>query len=237
MLNEILFALVFFLSYVVQAISGFAGNIFAMPPGIHLLGLHNAIAAMNVLCIIAAGLVVVSNIRHVNWRELAKMVLGMLPFLVLGIWLDSVLSLDIILKVYAIAVLFVGFRNLLVKKRRNYPVWLLAVFIACAGLIQGMFVSGGAFLVIYAVQKLYEKQEFRATLSMVWVILNIVYAVVSFANGYYTGEVLRVIAMCIPLAFLATFIGQKIQGKISQERFLRFIYVLLVVIGIIMLVS
>ena len=27
MLNEILFALVFFLSYVVQAISGFAGNI------------------------------------------------------------------------------------------------------------------------------------------------------------------------------------------------------------------
>ena len=43
--------------------------------------------------------------------------------------------------------------------------------------------------------------------------------------------------MCIPLAFLATFIGQKIQGKISQERFLRFIYVLLVVIGIIMLVS
>lgn len=237
MLNEILFALVFFLSYVIQAISGFAGNIFAMPPGIHLLGLHNAIAVMNVLCIIAAGLVVASNIKHVNWRELAKMVLGMLPFLALGIWLDSVLSLQIILKVYAIAVLFIGFRSLLVKKRKEYPTWLLVLFIACAGLIQGMFVSGGAFLVIYAVQRLYEKQEFRATLSMVWVILNIVYAGVSFANGYFTGEVLRVICMCTPLAFLATFIGQKVQGKISQERFLRFIYVLLVVIGAVMLIS
>lgn len=237
MTNQILFALVFFASYVLQAISGFAGNIFCMPPGIHLLGLHNAIAAMNVLCIIAAGMVVVTNIRYVNWKELAKMVLGMLPFLAIGIWLDSILSLDIILRVYAVAVLFIGFRSLFLKKRKEYPAWLLVIIIACAGLIQGMFVSGGAFLVIYAVQKLYDKHEFRATLSMVWVVLNAIYAVFSFANGYYTHDVLVTIAICIPLAFLATFIGQKIQTKISQEKFLRFIYILLIVIGFVMLVS
>lgn len=39
-------------------------------------------------------------------------------------------------------------------------------------IIHGMFVSGGALLVIYATQVLKEKEEFRATVAPVWVVLN-----------------------------------------------------------------
>ena len=38
-----------------------------------------------------------------------------------------------------------------------------------AGMIHGMFVSGGALLVVYATLVLKDKEEFRATVALIWV--------------------------------------------------------------------
>ena len=100
-----------------------------------------------------------------------------------------------------------------------------------------MFVSGGALLVIYAVQKLRDRQQFRITLSAVWTVLNFLYAVIAFRQGHYTGDVLQVVALCIPLAVVATVLGSKLQKRISQERFLKFTYVLILCIGGLLLVT
>ena len=107
--------------------------------------------------------------------------------------------------------------------------------LAGAGLIQGMFVSGGALLVIYAVQKISDKEKFRATLSMVWAILNGLYAVVAYFQGSFTHDVIVTVGICIPLAVLATVIGSALQKKISQEKFLKLTYVMLVAIGVVLL--
>ena len=41
-----------------------------------------------------------------------------------------------------------------------------------AGVVHGMFVSGGALLVVYAAATFRDKEVFRSTLAAVWVILN-----------------------------------------------------------------
>ena len=41
-----------------------------------------------------------------------------------------------------------------------------------AGIIHGMFVSGGALLVVYASGALPRKEEFRATMAAVWFFLG-----------------------------------------------------------------
>ena len=43
--------------------------------------------------------------------------------------------------------------------------------------------------------------------------------------------------MCIPLAVVATVLGSKLQKKISQEKFLKLTYVLLLFIGMVLLVT
>ena len=45
----------------------------------------------------------------------------------------------------------------------------MLLVILAAGVVHGMFVSGGALLVIYASGALKEKEEFRATMAMLWV--------------------------------------------------------------------
>ena len=121
--------------------------------------------------------------------------------------------------------------------KRQLPEWALWIILALAGLIQGMFVSGGALLVIYAVQKLRDQQEFRITLSLIWTVLNFIYACIAFQQGHFTGDVVQIIVMCIPLAIVATVLGNKLQKKISREKFLKLTYVLLLFIGVVLLVT
>ncbi|MFR3092292.1 MAG: hypothetical protein ACLTMP_11695 [Eggerthella lenta] len=90
-------------------------------------------------------------------------------------------------------------------QQKFMPEWALWIILALAGLIQGMFVSGGALLVIYAVQKLRDQQQFRITLSAVWTVLNLIYAGIAFQQGHFTGDVVQIIVFCVPLAVLATF--------------------------------
>ena len=248
MVKNVIFLAVFLFGYTVQAITGFAGNIFCMPVGTLTLGLQSSVSILNATGFLACTVLAALNIRSIHWRELGKIVGVMLPFVVLGAWLDSVVPLHALLKIYGLVILAVGIKNLVQRKQSFLPEWALWGVLVAAGLIQGMFVSGGALLVIYAVsqtvrqlihavQKLTDKEQFRATLSAVWSILNLLYAGAQLYQGHFTHEVWVMVLCCVPLIVLATVVGGKLAKRISQERFLKLTYVLLLVIGTVLLVT
>lgn len=235
MSEKIIFWAAFFVAYTLNAITGFAGNIIAMPVGMQTLGIQESIASLNVAGFLACGLLAIQGFKYIDWRQLARILAVMIVFMIVGIWLDTIVSLDILKKIFAIFVLIVGLKNLIFPQRKGVPEWLLSVALALAGILQGMFVCGGAMLVIYATQKLPEKDQFRATLSMNWFILNVLYSLYSWHAGYMTADVGVVILGCIPLMIAATLVGGYINKRMSQEAFLKFTYVMLTVIGVIML--
>ncbi len=235
MSEKIIFWAAFFVAYTLNAITGFAGNIIAMPVGMQTLGIQESIASLNVAGFLACGLLAIQGFKYIDWRQLARILAVMIVFMIVGIWLDTIVSLDILKKIFAIFVLIVGLKNLIFPQRKSVPEWLLWVALALAGILQGMFVCGGAMLVIYATQKLPEKDQFRATLSMNWFILNVLYSLYSWHAGYMTADVGVVILGCIPLMIAATLVGGYINKRMSQEAFLKFTYVMLTVIGVIML--
>lgn len=235
MSEKIIFWAAFFVAYTLNAITGFAGNIIAMPVGMQTLGIQESIASLNVAGFLACGLLAIQGFKYIDWRQLARILAVMIVFMIVGIWLDTIVSLDILKKIFAIFVLIVGLKNLIFPQRKGVPEWLLWVALALAGILQGMFVCGGAMLVIYATQKLPEKDQFRATLSMNWFILNVLYSLYSWHAGYMTADVGVVILGCIPLMIAAILVGGYINKRMSQEAFLKFTYVMLTVIGVIML--
>lgn len=54
-MEKALFLAAFFFAYTVQAITGFAGNIFAMPVGTTLLGLESTVSILNAMGFFACG--------------------------------------------------------------------------------------------------------------------------------------------------------------------------------------
>lgn len=231
MLEEILFQIVLFLSNTIQTITGFAGTLLAMPFSIRLVGVEEAKAVLNIFTLLACLLIAVENRKHINVQILAKMVAGMMAGMVVGVWLFERIPLDILLNFYAVLVIAVALKKMFIKIEIRLPGVAMIFVLLAAGIIHGMFLSGGALLVIYAVSVLKDKDEFRATVAPVWVILNAMLIVPHARAGYYTPEVLRAICISIiPLA-LSIFVGNFLYKKISQQHFLKLTYVLLVISG------
>ena len=235
-MEKYLFWGTFFFAYLINGITGFAGNIFAMPVGMATIGHEESIVVLNCTGFLASVLIAFTSIKHVVWKEWAKMCLVMAIFMAIGAYVNTIAPLSILSKVYGVAVLVIAIRGLFFgKEDKLLPGWMLFIILAIAGLIQGMFVSGGSFLAIYALQKLKDKEEFRATTTMTWVFLNGAYAFYGIQGGGLAGDGLLTLAVCIPLLILSTWLGGRIQKSISQEQFLKFTYVLLTVIGCVLL--
>ena len=67
-MKELLFLLVLFVSNVIQAITGFAGTVLAMPPSVYLLGLDHAKVVLNVMAWLSGLMIAVTGYRHINWK-------------------------------------------------------------------------------------------------------------------------------------------------------------------------
>lgn len=106
------------------------------------------------------------------------------------------------------------------------------VLLIAAGLIHGMFVSGGALLVVYSAAKIKDKHAFRATVAAVWVGLNSMMLVQQLWAGQIDLQLSGLtLAACIP-ALIGLVLGNRLHERISQTVFLRLTYVLLLISGI-----
>ena len=71
-MKEIIFLFVLFVANVIQAITGFAGTVLAMPPSIYLLGMDNAKVVLNVMALLSGLMIAVMSYHHMNKKEVIK---------------------------------------------------------------------------------------------------------------------------------------------------------------------
>ena len=112
----------------------------------------------------------------------------------------------------------------------------MLLVILAAGVVHGMFVSGGALLVIYASGALKEKEEFRATMAMLWVTIGCYLTGNQIQAGHFNSHVIFLCAAGVIPLFAGIWIGTKLVKKIKQETFLKLTYVLLIISGVLAIV-
>ena len=103
--------------------------------------------------------------------------------------------------------------------------------------MQGLFVSGGSFLAVYAVDRMPEKQELRATNNALWAILNTVMLALYFTGGHVDKKVLVMGAIAVIPMILGVWLGGVFTSRIKQQTFLKLVYVILIASGIVLLIS
>lgn len=231
-MNTLILSLVIFSANVIQAITGFAGTVLAMPAAILLLGMEDAKVVLNCMGVLSCMMITVQTWRDVRWNEVRKIIVFMLTGMAVGLWICDLVPSDALLPIYGVVVMAIGARNLLVKKQPNLNKYTLIGVLLAAGIIHGMFVSGGALLVIYATFVFKDKVEFRATIAPVWVVLNGMLFFVYYFDGWVTTQNMTLVGInCIPLV-IATIWGNRLQAKMNQQTFLKLTYVLLIISGL-----
>ena len=116
------------------------------------------------------------------------------------------------------------------------PGWGLQSLLFAGGVIHGAFGSGGATLTVYARYALPEKSRFRGPLSVMWVVLNTAVLVGLFADGAGGRDVATAAALGAPAVLLATWLGNRLAARLSQERFADVVAGLLCLAGLVTIV-
>ncbi len=243
MIKNIVFLIVVFLTNIIQCITGFAGTVLAMPFSIMLVGYDVAKSVLNVLGLIASVYVVAVCFRHINKKELAKMTGIMFTGMAAGMYLKRYFTgnpsllyqtLGIIVIVFAVMNAVKFFRK---KEDRELPAAVSAVLLVISGIVHGMFVCGGPLLVTYASGKLRDKDEFRGTLSAVWIILNGILFATDIHAGYFTPPTVKLTLISVAVLAAALVIGNLISRKLSRKVFLIITYILMLISGISLLIK
>lgn len=237
-----LFCLIILVSNIIQGITGFAGTLIAMPFLIMLVDLETAKQVLNYLGIVASLWILYKDHRYLNWPQVRKILGIMLVGLFIGIASYNYLPTDLLLIIFPIFVLFVGVRGLLtelkkesVQPKKERPLFE-TILLLSAGIIHGLFVSGGPMLVAYATTKINNKHEFRATLSAVWVVLNSIMFIQNLLANNLTKSIVVYMAISTVVLFIGLAIGEKLLKKMSQATFMKISYFLLILSSISLLI-
>lgn len=238
MLFKLLFLLVVLVTNVIQGITGFAGTVLAMPFSVMLIGFDTAKPILNVLGLLSGVYVLVTSFRHVNRREFIKITAVMLAGIIGGFYIRSFLPPDtklfyIVLGVLVMAIGAVGLVKSLTKRgegKKRGP-FVSTLLLIASGVVHGLFVCGGPLLVGYMTGRVDDKEEFRATLSAVWIVLNGVIMIDDLRTGLWTAPVGRLLIPSVIALFAAMYIGSLLFKKMSRESFMKLTFVLLIISG------
>lgn len=232
-IKDILVFIILFGANLLQAITGFAGTLISMPPTIKLIGVGEAKALLNAIAQISSLMIICTGFKHINWREFFKIFVCMVAGMAVGIKVFEIFPLQQLLILYGIMIIVIALKKLLFRSTKTVelPGWCQICILLAAGIIHGMFVSGGALLVVYAASVLKEKEEFRATVALIWLTTGCYMTGTQIMAGNFNSHVILLLVTGIVPVFAGTYIGTRLLKHISQDIFMKLTYVLLLISG------
>ena len=235
-------ALVVCVAFVVRGMSGFGSSLVAMPLLALIMPIHTAVPLMGLLAFVLICCLLLRDWRDVIWREVWLLLVPTLAGVAAGIVLFSSLENRLLLKcmgvvtiayaLYALAIQTMGLPQLRCSERWAIPAGFSGSF------IDTMFGGGGGtVIVMYMHMRQIGKAAFRATAAMLWFFEMAARVLGYTVAGYYNADMLLLVALMLPVMWLATWCGERIHSRISQATFSRVLAVLLIAGGVTLLVK
>ena len=232
--NYIALFFIFLFAYGTLALAGFGSTVLILSIASLFMPvpeLLSPIIVLNVATII--GLVVVHR-REFDFPLVKAIVfprfLLMFP---VGFALYQALKPDFLRLLLALIVIAISLHSLyLARFRPQVTRGPASVFwLYLAGLVHGLFVTGGPFLVYYTSRLNLTKEKFRINLLFIWLALDFVLLIGYAAFGQVSVSQLLLAAKLLPAALIGLVIGDFFQHRIPQSKFLLFIDGLLLLLG------
>ncbi|MBX3471362.1 MAG: TSUP family transporter [Planctomycetes bacterium] len=241
---------VVFLAAAVQAALGFGASLVVMSLGALLVPMSDLLPLLVPLACLGPAAILTFDRAHVSWRLLLGRLLPLLaPGLALGLIVAERLGDAAARRAYGVLVVALAGRGLWALLRaapadapayatddapdaapaappRGTPAWLLA-----AGLVHGVYATGGPLLV-YVVDRLrLPPRAFRATLAGVWLTLNLLLVAGFAARGRLEAASVATSAALAPCLALGLLAGHRVHTRLDPRRLRLGVLALLVVVG------
>jgi uncharacterized protein len=237
-----LLILVLIFAHTVETVLGFGATILAMALAIYILPLNTILPVLVILGLLQSIWLVSRWFRHIQWKVLLLKILpaaavGMAVGIYYRMQASSITELLIILSVFIMAVSVMEI--ILIYKTRaaggSLPWYLGWPILIVGGIFHGIFASGGPLIVYYASRELKEPADFRATISALWLILNVILIFNLYTAGQITPDTLAITGIVLPGLIVGILWGSLLKFRALAFKVL--IYVLLFIAGLLLFIQ
>jgi uncharacterized membrane protein YfcA len=250
--NFILVGLMQIVGFFVQGCTGFGCTVIAAPVTNGLLGTATGVPYGTLITLPFLYYLGVKTFREVSWKDLLKIVGMCAPGIVLGNYLfykisptTAKISIGAMVTIIALMNIYKYIIKPLVLKKEQVEEEQDTTFkkilrygcLALGGVVHGAFNIGGPLITVYTISAVKEKEKFRNTMNMVWIVLNTYNAFNQYRNGAWTPRLFSSLSIGVPLAAIGFFVGMAFLKKINREQFLRIVYCVLLFVGGNMLIT
>src|SRR5258706_2274501 len=228
--------LVLVASFAIRGGIGFGAA--ALPLIALVLPMKLVVPVFTVLGIFSSWAIVFSDRRHIDWRELLRL----LPYTVVGALIGLYFynefdartlahGLGALVLAYGSVTLWQSLRR---RPARTWPPGLaLPMLGTLAGIVGALFgAMAGVFYAIYLDLQRLDKHRFLATVAASLLVLRFVLGAGYVAVGAYDPEALVATAISLPLMFIGVALGNRIHTNLSEIAFRRLLSIVLIASGV-----
>lgn len=230
-------------AFLVEATLGFGATVVAVALGALVVPIPELLPAFVPLNIALSTWMLVRWRHQVDWRLLLRRIL---PLMVLGLPAGLLLfdagGEALLARVFGGFVVVLSAMELWRMARPGDPFRDLSpvgagLLLVAGGVIHGAFATGGPMAVYVAGRRLPDKGAFRATLSTLWLVLNLVLVAGYALTGDLDAEAGRLLLVLLPGLVLGLAAGEWLHGRVDARLFRVLVFALLAVAGVLLLLG
>ena len=230
-----LVGLIALLAGFVQGLSGFGSALVAMPLLLQFLPARLATPFCILMGIVITSMLSLGLRSHLDWKKIGPIFVGCIPGIAVGTYFLKTLDNEMIKRLLGLILIGYSLFKLFfdVRPRRLSRAWgVIAGFMT--GAIGAAFSAGGPPTIIYTSLNDWNKDEIKATLSGFFLLTGVLIAAAHAVAGITNRKVLLLFAVGAVPVVAGTRIGSRLYNNLSHKNYLRIIFLLLLMMGILL---
>lgn len=231
---DFLVPVIIFFGSLIYATFGFGDALFAMPMLTSIIGIKTATPLMTLNGLTLATFMFIKHYKEIDWKSARRLIFASFIGVPFGIYFLKHGNEQVIKITLGMVIIGASIYNLFYKKSDLHisKRWTL-VFGFVAGVLGGAFNTGGPPIAIFGTLRGWTQMQFVSTLQGYFLPSDLFIIICQAIAGLHTTTVFYYYIICLPSLIGAFFLGNWLRKKIPQGKFNRYIFLLLLMVGIV----
>lgn len=230
--------LIVFIATLVRSTFGFGESLVAVPLLILFIPIEVAVPLSVLISILVAGIVVVQDRNKIHLKSAKWLIIFAGLGIPIGLYILLYANEKYVKLGLGLFIIFYSFYSLLgrqpLKLKDDSMLWLFICGLF-SGILGGAYGLNGPPLVIYGNMRSWTAKHFRATLQAYFLPASFIGMLGFWYKGLWTSPVTYYFLITLPVVIPTIFLGRFLNHKLKDDAFLKYIYIGLIFIGLLLL--
>lgn len=227
----ILLAACVFTAYFIESVFGFGGTVLALAAISNFIDVKAAILIVAYAAICSSSLILISGYKSFSLKHFIKIYTYALPGVFIGTVVYLYMSPAFLLKFFGVFLVFYALYSLW-KPAFKLSNFLSKAILFLSGIIQGIYGTGGPFMLMAYGHEFKDKSELRSMVAAYLLFGNVVRVIQMYFMGQLDTALLGNYTWVILPVGIAVFLGFFVHKKLNDKVFKTGVFGLMLIAGV-----